>query len=114
MGPTLCSHSGLGFFTLTAQLHEKHTYFLSGLFLQQPDPRLTPSVQISGLGGDSACLGCLSPAAGVNSVMGPECPPRGGPGGHAGQLCSWLFYQLCTFEIHSLIHVMINFMRNVL
>ena len=60
LGPTLCSHSGLGFFTLTAQLHERETHlcFLSGLFLQQPDPRPFPSVQISGLGGDGACLGC--------------------------------------------------------
>ena len=29
-------------------------------------------------------LAVLSTAAGANSVMGPECPPRGGPGGRTG------------------------------
>ena len=56
-------------------------------------------------------LAVLSTAAGVNSVMGPECPPGGGAGGRAGQLFLAIL-QHCTFEI-TLIQV-INFMRNVL
>ena len=69
-------------------INEEHTYFLSGLFLQQPDPRPTPGVQISGLGGDGACLGCSQHCSRSEQCDGARVSSRGGPGGHAGQLCS--------------------------
>ena len=44
-------------------------------------------------------LAVLSTAAGANSVMGPECPPRGGPGGRTGT--SALGYSTSTVLLRS-------------